>query len=88
VFLTPAHPYTKALVSAVPRTARPARSRIILSGDPPNPVDVPGGCPFHTRCPEVRPTCRSLRPELVVAGGRAVACHLVNNPSFAGGEAA
>jgi peptide/nickel transport system ATP-binding protein len=88
VFHTPAHPYTKALVSAVPRAGRSARGRIILSGDPPNPVDVPGGCPFHTRCPEVRPACRSLRPELVAAGGRAVACHLVNNPSFAGGEAA
>jgi peptide/nickel transport system ATP-binding protein len=88
VFHRPAHPYTKALVSAVPRTGRSARSRIILAGEPPNPVNVPSGCPFHTRCPEARSGCRSLVPELVASGGRAVACHLVNNPSFSGGEAA
>ena len=103
VFHQPLHPYTRALVSAVPRTGRPGaggrstRERIILSGDPPSPVSVPPGCPFHTRCPEVRPACRIERPELVASGGqsagRAVACHLVNNPSLAGvpatsGEAA
>ena len=54
VFRAPAHPYTKALVSAVPTPRRPTRSRIVLAGDPPNPVDVPPGCPFHTRCPEAR----------------------------------
>ncbi|WP_117192141.1 ABC transporter ATP-binding protein [Rhizobium terrae] len=89
----PLHPYSRALVSAVPRKGRPARERIILSGDPPNPVDVPSGCPFHTRCPEVRPVCRALRPELISDAGRTVACHLINDPSFAGvpvtkGEAA
>jgi peptide/nickel transport system ATP-binding protein len=88
ILQSPAHPYTKALVSAVPQPGRPARSRIILTGDPPNPVNVPSGCPFHTRCPEARPVCRSLKPELIAEGGRSVACHLVNNPSLTGGEAA
>jgi peptide/nickel transport system ATP-binding protein len=84
VFHQPLHPYSRALVSAVPRAGRSGRERIILSGDPPNPVNVPPGCPFHTRCPEVRPVCRTLRPELVLDTGRAVACHLVNNPSLTG----
>jgi len=98
VFHQPLHPYARALVSAVPRTGRSGvgrstRERIILSGDPPSPVNVPSGCPFHTRCPEVWPVCRVERPELVGGVGRSVACHLVNNPSLAGvpvtsGEAA
>ncbi|MEZ2128000.1 MULTISPECIES: dipeptide ABC transporter ATP-binding protein [unclassified Sinorhizobium] len=88
VFLEPAHPYTKALVSAVPRPGRLSRSRIVLSGDPPSPTNVPSGCPFHTRCAEAKSVCRSLKPELLATGDRTVACHLVNNPSFAGGEAA
>jgi peptide/nickel transport system ATP-binding protein len=88
ILQSPAHPYTRALVSAVPQPGRPARSRIILTGDPPNPVNVPSGCPFHTRCPELRPACRSLKPELIAGGGRAVACHIVNNPSLSDGEAA
>ncbi|ARS65901.1 ABC transporter ATP-binding protein [Sinorhizobium meliloti] len=88
VFHQPQHPYSRALVSAVPRAGRSGRERIILSGDPPNPVNVPAGCPFHTRCPEVRTVCRTLRPELVSDSGRAVACHLVNNPSVTREEAA
>ncbi|HEY4199584.1 MAG TPA: ABC transporter ATP-binding protein [Devosiaceae bacterium] len=89
VFHQPAHPYTKALVSAVPAPNRPARSRIVLKGDPPNPINIPSGCPFHTRCPEAMAICRELRPELVDRGEeRAVACHLVNNPSLSGVEAA
>jgi peptide/nickel transport system ATP-binding protein len=88
VFANPAHPYTRALVSAVPVPGRGRRSRIVLKGDPPSAVNVPSGCPFHTRCPEMRAACRSVRPELVEEGGRAVACHLVNNPSLSGMEAA
>jgi len=83
VFHQPQHPYSRALVSAVPRKGRSARERIILAGDPPNPVNVLPGCPFHTRCPQVKPVCRIERPELMLEGGRAVACHLVNNPSTA-----
>ncbi len=88
IFSNPAHPYTRALVSAVPVPGRSRRSRIVLNGDPPSAVNIPGGCSFHTRCPEMRAACRSIRPELVEKGGRAVACHLVNNPSLSGMEAA
>ncbi|MFJ6324232.1 MULTISPECIES: ABC transporter ATP-binding protein [unclassified Rhizobium] len=87
IFSNPAHPYTRALVSAVPVPGRSRRSRIVLNGDPPSAIDMPRGCPFHTRCPEMRAACRSIRPELVGKGGRAAACHLVNNPSLSGMEA-
>ena len=88
IFANPAHPYTRALISAVPVPGRSRRSRIILNGDPPSAVNVPSGCPFHTRCPETRVACRSTRPDLVEMGERAVACHLVNDPSLSGIEAA
>lgn len=88
VFAHPAHPYTRALVSAVPVPGRRRRSRIVLQGDPPSAINVPPGCPFHTRCPEARADCRTIRPVLVDKGGRATACHLVNNPSMTGMEAA
>src|SRR5690606_6139649 len=50
VFHRPRHPYTKALVSAVPNRSRPASERIVLSGELPSPLDVISGCPFQTRC--------------------------------------
>ncbi|MCI4186803.1 ATP-binding cassette domain-containing protein [Dickeya dianthicola] len=85
VFSSPAHPYTKALVSAVPVSgAHKRRDRIILKGDPPSPVNIPPGCPFHTRCAFAMPGCSALRPELINVNGRAVACHLINNPSLSG----
>lgn len=88
VFASPAHPYTKALVSAVPVPGgRTRRDRIVLPGDPPSPINVPSGCPFHTRCPSAVSSCGKIRPELVTGAGRSVACHLVNNPSFSGVEA-
>jgi peptide/nickel transport system ATP-binding protein len=72
----PAHPYTQALVSAVPNPrARNAR-RIVLPGDPPSPVDVPNGCSFNPRCPLAIDRCRSEQPALAAfGGGRLVACH-------------
>ncbi|MEO0999684.1 MAG: oligopeptide/dipeptide ABC transporter ATP-binding protein [Pseudomonadota bacterium] len=77
VFHESLHPYTQALVSAAPSPrSRAARQRIILKGDPPNPVDRPPGCPFHPRCPVAVDRCRSEVPELRRDGGRAVACHL------------
>ena len=78
LFASPAHPYTRALVSAIPVAHRSGRQRLILKGDPPNPVDVPTGCAFHERCPIAVARCRAETPVLrPVADGRHVASHLV-----------
>lgn len=77
VLLDPLHPYSRALVSAVPRPGR-HRSRTILQGDPPDPAARPGGCAFHPRCPVAVPLCARFAPELrSVPDGRRVACHLI-----------
>jgi len=80
LFAHPQHPYTEALLSAVPvPDPDPAirRTRIILPGDVPSPVKPPSGCRFHTRCPYVFERCRSESPELrELAPGHHVACHL------------
>ncbi|HEY3846389.1 MAG TPA: oligopeptide/dipeptide ABC transporter ATP-binding protein [Acetobacteraceae bacterium] len=70
------HPYTLALLSAVPKLdAARRRSRIILQGDPPSPADPPSGCVFHTRCPFVLPACREAIPPLrTVGAGHRAAC--------------
>ena len=76
---SPKHPYTQALISAVP-SLDPAtkRKRIALAGDVPSPIHPPGGCPFHPRCPIAEERCRTEAPELrEVAAGRWAACHLV-----------
>jgi peptide/nickel transport system ATP-binding protein len=78
LFHTPAHPYTEALVSAVPTLQRGTRERIIPRGDPPNPVDRPAGCAFHPRCPRAIPRCHEEAPVLrPTSDGRLAACHLV-----------
>jgi peptide/nickel transport system ATP-binding protein len=78
IFAAPRHPYTQALLSAVP-VPQPgaARSRIILKGDIPSPIDRPAGCHFHTRCPQAFDRCRSEEPALrPMPDGPLVACHL------------
>ena len=76
----PLHPYTRALLSAVP-VPDPGRAkhtkRQILEGELPSPLDPPGGCPFHTRCPLATDRCRQERPVLKDYGGRSCACHAV-----------
>jgi oligopeptide transport system ATP-binding protein len=76
----PKHPYTKALLSAVP-VPEPGRKRerIILKGDVPTPINPPAGCRFHTRCPIVEDRCRTDEPPLRrVSDGRLCACHFVD----------
>jgi peptide/nickel transport system ATP-binding protein len=76
VFATPAHPYTRALISATPRLDRSQRAqRILLSGDPPSPTNPPSGCVFRTRCAHATTECAELVPELRPFGtDRRVAC--------------
>jgi len=79
LFRQPLHPYTEALLSAVPQVEAGGRKRIVLSGDVPSPRNPPAGCPFHTRCPKVMEQCRTLVPALKSPegdGSRTVACHL------------
>lgn len=78
LYAAPHHPYTKALMSAVPqpdpRTEK-TRERIILSGDLPSPVNPPSGCVFNTRCWKATEKCRTDVPELLQIGNSQVACH-------------
>ncbi|WP_433706681.1 ABC transporter ATP-binding protein [Paenibacillus illinoisensis] len=79
LFRNPLHPYTKALLSAVPvPIPKLKRERIVLKGDIPSPVHPPAGCKFHTRCPWVTDICKQQVPEYRNMGGNHyVACHLV-----------
>jgi oligopeptide transport system ATP-binding protein len=77
VFENPLHPYTKALVSAIPvpdPVLEKERRRILLPGDPPSPIDPPPGCSFHTRCPFAIPACSAAIPELLPHRNHHVAC--------------
>ena len=89
IYARPLHPYTRALLSAVPvPDPRRSRQRILIRGDVPSPIDPPPGCRFHPRCPEVMPVCREQAPlTRVAAPNHLVRCHLhdrhdVWNPSF------
>jgi oligopeptide/dipeptide ABC transporter ATP-binding protein len=78
LFATPLHPYTEALLSAVPiPNPKAERESIILEGDVPSPINPPSGCRFHTRCPYVEDRCRMQEPPFKeVQQGHSVACHL------------
>ncbi len=77
LYAHPRHPYTHALLSAVP-VANPQKKsdEVVLEGDLPSPLDTPSGCSFHPRCPRKRGTCDRITPELqTIAGDHVVACH-------------
>jgi oligopeptide transport system ATP-binding protein len=82
LFEHPLHPYTQALLSAVPAGPRRAADRIILTGDIPSPLDPPSGCAFHPRCPYRFDLCDRVEPGLEKQGqNRQVACHLITKIS-------
>jgi oligopeptide/dipeptide ABC transporter ATP-binding protein len=79
LFAAPAHPYTAALLAAVPKLSAAfgsARPESAVRGEVPSPIDPPSGCRFHPRCPNARTLCREARPALLpVNTERQVACH-------------
>jgi oligopeptide transport system ATP-binding protein len=76
-FENPLHPYTEALLSAVPSFKSKDKDRILLRGDVPSPLNPPSGCHFHPRCHRILPICNQQEPELAeVSEGHFVACHL------------
>ena len=89
LFARPQHPYTQALLSAIPipdPKIERKRKRIVLKGDVPSPSDPPSGCHFHTRCPYVMDRCRVEAPALIERGeGHFAACHLDEVPALESG---
>jgi oligopeptide/dipeptide ABC transporter ATP-binding protein len=79
LYSKPIHPYTSALLSAIPIPdphENRSRSRPLVSGEPPNPINPPSGCRFHTRCPRATDVCRTVEPQLTeYTGGHLAACH-------------
>jgi oligopeptide/dipeptide ABC transporter ATP-binding protein len=85
LYTKPIHPYTSALLAAIPipdPEENRRRDRVVVSGEPPNPIDPPSGCVFHPRCPAATSICREVEPPLVGYGaGHLAACHHPRNLS-------
>jgi dipeptide transport system ATP-binding protein len=76
IYTRPLHPYTQALLSATPTIhPDPAKPKIKISGELPNPLDPPSGCAFHQRCPYANERCHREVPQLRLLDARQVACH-------------
>lgn len=77
IYASPHHPYTRALLSAIPSVSLTHKERIKLPGEVPSPLNPPSGCGFHPRCPYAKDICRSAEPPLIAGrDGHAVACHV------------
>jgi oligopeptide/dipeptide ABC transporter ATP-binding protein len=89
LFFDPGHPYTKALLSAMPtlEERRYKPEDCLLEGEPPSPLDIPSGCSFRSRCPRAMQKCDRLHPILTVRERQDfAACHLVTQPAASGGS--
>ncbi len=83
LFAAPRHPYTRMLLDAIPDVHMSGRARTPVQGEVPNPLQPPGGCSFHPRCPHADARCRTERPALATIGGVQVACHAVQEGRLA-----
>ena len=79
IFENPKHPYTRALMAAVPHPDPDVKMKFTISGEVADPAHLPPGCAFHPRCSDRFEPCNQRRPELLAAGGRHVACHLFSD---------
>ncbi len=77
LFTTPRHPYTRALMEAIPDLGMTGRTRTPVGGEVPSPINPPSGCAFHPRCPLANDRCRAEAPTMLSAGPAQVACHAV-----------
>ncbi|MBD3264329.1 MAG: dipeptide ABC transporter ATP-binding protein [Candidatus Omnitrophica bacterium] len=75
IYSHPFHPYTEALLSAIPFVNAEGKKKIILKGDVPSSIEPPSGCRFHTRCPYAKDICRRVKPPLTSKDGRLFSCH-------------